>query len=64
MKEVTLKCSCGGTTTVKIDPDVNQAIGECACGKVLFWSDGNSTESPPTLGIFVSDAIDIKEKIS
>ena len=71
--KISLQCSCGGTTEAIISAGQQTAIEECACGKILLWSDGKVTvqdkqpaprEAPAVLGISVSDSAKTSEHIS
>jgi hypothetical protein len=55
-QELSLKCSCGGTVTVKVAPGQKSAAAECACSRIVLWS-GEVVAAPPALGICVSDSV-------
>jgi hypothetical protein len=62
---IALKCSCGGTTSVPIAPGAQTAAGECACGKLLLWSDQKAENHvPAVLGLSVGDAAGVTEKLN
>lgn len=66
-QELSLNCSCGGTLTLKISSHDKTAAGECACGRLVFWTRETgpapvATPAPSVLGISVSDSVDSKDK--
>ena len=54
---ISISCSCGGTTTFKVAPTQTNAVKNCACGKILFWS-----RPEATLSFSVSDSSKVKDK--
>lgn len=57
MRQIHVPCSCGGGASVNLEAGQTTAATECACGKVLLWSE----ESPATLGISVGDDSGVKD---
>jgi len=69
MRQITLVCTCGGSTTVNVEKGADTAAAECACGKILLWSEGETKSEPPathppTLGISTGDAVKTSEKLN
>ncbi len=58
-QELSLRCSCGGTVTIKIPVNQATAAVECACSRLVLWSrqESDVAPAPPTLGISVADSV-------